>query len=277
MIRIFSYRSNKAALNSCSSSLLRYRELLFEMTYRDLIERHSASALGSWWVICQPLIVMLIQTLVFTFVFKLRLSGDNSGISYVAYLLVGLAPWLAFQEAIGRAPFCFFESKNLVKQVVFPIEILPVKIVLASVVPLLVGLIFPLGIMIVTGSSKFLWWILLPFALAIQLLMTIGVTYFISALSVYLRDTKTLVQLFLMVGLFLHPILYTPGMLPDWAETAFQLSPLSHLLWVYRDILIFGQVTHPESWILAPIFALLSVAWGYRFFSNLAPRFGDVL
>jgi lipopolysaccharide transport system permease protein len=220
---------------------------------------------------------MLIQTLVFAFVFKLRLSGDNSEVSYVAYLLVGLAPWLAFQEAIGRAPFCFFESKNLVKQVIFPIEILPVKIVLASVVTLLVGLIFPMGIMIFSGSTKLLMWILLPFALSIQLLMTIGLTFFISALSVYLRDTKTLVQLFLMVGLFLHPILYTPGLLPQWAETAFQLSPLSHLLWVYRDILIFGQVTHLESWILAPIFALLSVAWGYRLFSNLAPKFGDIL
>jgi homopolymeric O-antigen transport system permease protein len=100
-------------------------------------------AFGKFWVIAQPLLMMLVYVFVFSFVFTVRLGVGDNGLGYTAFLLTGLAPWLAFQEALSRAPTCIIEDRSLVKQIVFPVEILPLKLVLSSLMVLGVGLVFP--------------------------------------------------------------------------------------------------------------------------------------
>lgn len=276
MRRLLSPTSNANALRELFESMWRYRELVWEMTKRDLFERHSGSVLGGMWVIGQPLLVMLVQTVVFSTIFNVRLGGEYEGTSYVAYLLAGLVPWLVFQEAIGRAPAIITDNKNLVKQIVFPPEILPIKMVLATFVVLVIGLLFPMGIMFLDSGANLLW-LAIPLPIISLLLLMIGLSYLLSATAVFLRDIKNVVQLLLMVGLFLHPILYTPEMLPRWGNILFQLSPLSHIIWIYRDILIFGEITHPISWVLAPLSGLIFLVLGFRIFRHLRHAFGDVL
>ena len=277
MLRLLSPAANGSALRELVRAAVRYRELLWEMTRRDLFERHAGSMLGVTWVFAVPVLVMLVQTFVFSFIFNLRLGGAYNGLSFPAYLLAGLVPWFVVQEVISRAPTCITEAKNLVKQIVFPTEILPLKIVLATLVILGIGLMFPMVLMIGNGTARPLWWLLLPWAVLSHLLLMAGFSYFLAATAVFIRDIKNVVQLLLMVGLFLHPILYAPEMLPHWAETAFQFSPISHVIYLYRDVLIFGGVTRPWSWALAPILGLIFLVVGYRVFRNLRHAFGDAL
>jgi lipopolysaccharide transport system permease protein len=220
--------------------------------------------------------MMLVYVFVFSFVFTVRLGVGDTGLGYTAFLLAGLAPWLAFQEAIGRAPTCIIENRSLVKQIVFPVDILPLKVVLSTLLVLGIGLVFPLALTVLNGTAKPLFWLLLPLPAFSYLLLTIGLCYAIAAAGVFLRDMRNIVQLLLTIGLFAHPILYVPGMLPVQVELAFQLSPFAHVIWIFRDA-VLGEIAHPASWIVAPVVGLLCLVIGYRMFHGLHHMFGDAL
>jgi lipopolysaccharide transport system permease protein len=276
MIRLFNPRANAHSLRLLISSVVQYRELLWEMTRRDLLERQAGLAFGAFWVLGQPLLMMLVYVFVFSFVFKVRLGTGDVGLDYTAFLLAGLVPWLAFTEALGRAPTCITENASLVKQIVFPVEILPLKIVLSTLVIIGVGLAFPVGLMVFSGTAKPIFWLLLPITIITQLLLATGLAYAIAVVGVFFRDIRNIVQLFLMIGLFAHPILYPPGMLPKWAEIGFQLSPFSHIIWIYRDSML-GNFSHPISWFVAPTLSIACLVIGYRMFRSLRHMFGDAL
>jgi lipopolysaccharide transport system permease protein len=276
MLRLLNPFANAHALQLLCGNVARYRELLWEMTRRDLLERQAGLAFSGFWVIGQPLLMMVVYVFVFSFVFNVRMGVNDSGLGYTAFLLAGLVPWLAFQEAIGRAPTCITENSSLVKQIVFPVEILPLKVVLSTLVLLAVGLAFPLALAILNGTARPLFWLLLPLPVASHLLMTIGLTYMIAAAGVFLRDIRNVIQLFLMIGLFAHPILYVPGMLPRWTEIGFHALPFSHVVWLYRDV-ILGDIGHPASWLVAPVLGIGFLVIGYRMFRSLRHMFGDAL
>jgi lipopolysaccharide transport system permease protein len=276
MIRLLNFRANALSLWLLIGSVVQYRELLWEMTRRDLLERQAGLAFGAFWVLGQPLLMMLVYVVVFSFVFNVRLGIEDDGFGYTTFLLAGLVPWLAFQEALARAPTCITESGSLVKQIVFPVEILPLKLVLSTLVVLGVGLVFPLTLTLIDGSAQPLFWLLLPVPIFSHLLLAFGLSYMIAAAGVFLRDIRNIVQLFLMIGLFAHPILFAPGMLPKWAEAAFQVSPFSHIIWVYRDA-ILGSFSHPASWYVAPTLGIFCLVIGYRMFRSLRHMFGDAL
>jgi lipopolysaccharide transport system permease protein len=276
MLRILNPSANIRALQVLLRALSHYRELLWEMTRRDIVDRQAGFAFSRFWIIGQPMLMMLVYVFVFSFVFTVRLGVDDNGLGYVAFLLAGLVPWLAIQDAIGRAPTCVIENKSLVKQIAFPVEILPVKMVLSTLLLLGIGLVFPISLAVLNGTAKPSFWLLLPLPISSYLLLTIGLSYIIAAVGVFLRDMRNIVQLFLTIGLFAHPILYVPGMLPNWMEGAFQLSPFTHLIWLFRDV-VLGEIAHPGSWLIAPILGMVSLSIGYRTFCGLRHMFGDAL
>jgi lipopolysaccharide transport system permease protein len=273
---ILSPSANLRALNLILHTLTQYRELLWEMTRRDILARQAGLAFGAFWVIGQPLLMMLVYVFVFSFVFTIRLGVGDDGFGYVAFLLAGLVPWLAIQEAVGRASTCFIEDKSLVKQLVFPVEVLPLKLVLSTLLMLGIGLLFPMILTVLNGTAKPLSWLLLPLPVFSYLLLTVGFCYVIAAAGVFLRDMRNIIQLLLTIGLFAHPILYVPGMLSPWVERAFGLSPFAHIIWLFRDV-VLGEFSHPASWLIAPAAALLSLLIGYRMFRGLRHMFGEVL
>lgn len=276
MFKLLSLRANIGALKLLSDSIVQYRELLLEMTRRDLAERQAGVAFPGFWVVGQPLIIMLVYVFVFSFVFNVRLGTNGGRMEYTAFLLAGLVPWLGFQEAIGRAPTCITENRSLIKQIVFPIEILPLKLVLSTLVIIGIGSVFPIALTGLAGTARPSFWLLLPIPVACYLLLSAGLVYAISSASVFVRDIRNVVQLGLIIGLFVHPILYVPGMLPSWVLIAFQFSPLTHIIWITRDALL-GGFEHPVSWILAPILSCFALVVGFRTFRALSHMFGDAL
>jgi len=276
MHRFFSVTANAIALRSLLRSVVQYRELLWEMTRRDLVERQAGLAFAGFWIIGQPLLMMLVYVFVFSFIFDVRLSVSGSRLDYTAFLLAGLVPWLAFQEAIGRAPTCIVDNRSLIKQIVFPIEIVPLKLVLSTLVVLAIGLAFPLILTAYNATAKPLAWLLLPVPILCHLALTIGLAFAFAATGVFLRDIRNVVQLGLMIGLFVHPILYVPNMLPKWVNMLFLLSPFSHVIYIYRDV-IFGEFSHDLSWFVAPVISCLILMIGFRTFQSLRHKFGDAL
>ncbi len=262
--------------------LTRYRQLTWEMTKREVSERYAGQVLGTLWAIGHPVLLMALYVFIFAYVFPTRLGlGSDLPRTYVLYILAGLIPWITFADAINKSTVAIIGNAGLVKQVAFPLEVLPVKVALAASVTQLVAtpllLIYAL-IMDPRGLplSALAW----PLLFALQLLAMIGIAYLLASLTVFVRDLREVAQVFTTAGLFLAPILF----LPAWLESAWKpllwvlyLNPFSHLVWCYQDILYFGYIAHPLSWLLFVPFSVGVFYGGYRVFRKLKVVFGDML
>jgi lipopolysaccharide transport system permease protein len=172
-------------------------------------------------------------------------------------------------------------NTSLVKQVAFPVEVLPIKGALAAFATQLVATaVLILYVAAVDPGGFSLMLLLLPLLFALQVTAMIGVAYLLAAVAVFFRDLRELVQLFTTAGLFLAPILY----LPQWVEQAWSplvwvlwLNPFSHLVCCYQDAIYFGRFEHPWSWLIVTLLSGAVFALGFRLFRRLKPMFGDLL
>jgi len=253
------------------------RELVGELVRRDLKDRFAGQMLGTLWAIGHPLLLMLIYVLVFAYVFPARGLGiDGQPVNLSVYILAGLIPWLCFQEVLVRSPSVITGNASLVKQIVFPIEVLPIKIVLAALPAQLVATAFLVVFAAANGSPKASF-LLFPAALALQVVCMIGVAFLLAGVGAYVRDIREVITVFCAANLFLQPILYAPGQLPPALGRLLWLNPFSHVVWVYQDVFFFGGFDHPWSWVALAVAAVLLAVWGYRFFRYMKHGFGDVL
>jgi lipopolysaccharide transport system permease protein len=258
--------------------LSRHRQLTWEMTKRELQERYAGQMLGAVWALGHPLFLMAIYVFVFAYVFKIRM-GDPATfpLDYTAYLLAGLVPWLAFQDAMNKGATVIVVNAGLVKQVVFPVEILPVKGVLASMFTELICLAILAGYVLVKHGALHWTWMLVPLLLLFQALAMVGVCYVLAAVGAFFRDVKDLIIILTSAGFFLIPALYTPGMVPRAFEAFFYLNPFSYMVWCFQDATYYGRFAHPEAWFVFPLLSVAVFYVGYRIFRKLRPMFGNVL
>ncbi len=254
------------------------RQLTVEMTRREFSDRYAGQAFGLIWVIIHPTFLMALYVFIFAYVFKIRLPDNMIFESdYTTYILSGLVPWLSIQESIIKSCTAITSNSSLVKQVVFPIEILPIKGVFVSLLTQFISLII-LFLYIVFANQVFhLSYFLLPIIIGLQLSLMTGISFFLSAIGVFFRDTKDVVQIITIVGIYLLPIFYIPEFLPSKLKFILYLNPFSHFIWCYQDILFFGTLKHPYSWFISLILSLLSFHFGYILFKNLKNQFGNIL
>jgi lipopolysaccharide transport system permease protein len=255
--------------------LSRHHQLTWEMTKRELQERYAGQMLGTVWTLGHPLLLMALYVFVFGYVFRIRMADDATS-GYAAYLLSGLVPWLAFQEAMTKGTTVIVQSAALVKQVVFPVEILPVKGVLASIFTQLVSLAVLLAYLLWLDAFS-LMWLLIPVLLVFQALAMIGTCYVLASVGAFVRDIKDIVMVFTIAGFYLIPALYAPGMVPKAFEGFFWINPFSHMVWCFQDALYFRQFAHPAAWLLFPTLSVVVFYLGFRVFRKLRPMFGNVL
>jgi lipopolysaccharide transport system permease protein len=242
-----------------------------------MVERYSGQMLGSLWALGLPLLTMGIYVFAFLILFQGRLPGSSSSLSYAVFVLAGLAPWMAVQEALGRGPMAILSNANLVKQIVFPNEVLPLRVALGVLPTLGIGVAI-VGILArIGGLGGWLSMPLMVVAVACHLVMTAGLVYALAAIGVFIRDVRDVVTVLLSIGLFLQPIFYAPGVAPRALEMIFYLSPISYLIWCYRDALVYGQITQPLVWLATPAISMLLFLAGYRLYRGLEPAFGNAL
>lgn len=259
--------------------LTRHRELTWEMTKRELSDRYAGQFFGPAWVVGHPLLLMALYVVLFAYVFPARVgTAADSGLT--VYILAGLMPWMTFSEAMAKSTQVVVGNANLVRQVVFPIEVLPIKTVLASTVTQLVATVLLLAYIVVADSSPTWYACLLVPLFVLQIAAMTGVCYLLSAIGAYFRDLKDVVQVFLSAGLFLAPILYVPDVLarlPEPLRVVLALNPFSHLVWCYQDALYFGGIEHPLSWVVVLILAFGIFVAGFTVFEKLRVMFGEIL
>ncbi len=254
----------------------KHRELIGELVARELRDRHSGQVLGVVWAFGHPLLLMVFYTFLFAYVFPAR-YGSGAGVSdYSTNVLAGLVSWLAFQDLLSRSPSILVSQSNLVKQIVFPTEVLPMKTAIASAMSYAAGLLFAVVYAAWHGTLSWLT-LTLPLLVLFQILAMIGVAFILSAIGVFLRDLRDVVQVFSSVNLFAQPILYNPFATPDWLSWVFAANPFSYLVWCWQDALFHGEFLHTVAWFVFPIGSLITLATGWLVFERTRHAFGDAL
>jgi lipopolysaccharide transport system permease protein len=271
------------AIRSTCNILYKHRVLLWEMSKLELRDRYVGQVLGIFWAIIMPILTMAVYLFIFVFVFNAKMPDAQEyasagwGGSYALYLLSGLLPWMALQDIMGRSVTTVSGNARLVKQVVFPLEVLPLKIFYASflsfAIPL--ALFFIYGIVMHGLPSPLA--LCLPLVVLTQYLMATGIAFIFSAIGVYLRDLKDIVGVICFVLIYTMPIFFVPSMLPEKMYTLILLNPFSHMIQVYHDVLFYGQITESFSWVFFPMFAIALFFMGCRVFYSTKHSFGNML
>lgn len=256
----------------------RHRELLFSMVQREVIGRYRGSILGLLWSLLNPLFMLLVYTFVFSMMFKLRWpQGSGSRAEFALLVFAGLLVFNVFSECVTRAPHLIIANTNYVKRVVFPLEILP-WVVLGSVLfhalaSLLIWLIFHL---IFFGLPP-LTALLLPLILLPLILFSMGISWLLASLGVYLRDVGQVMGVLTSALMFVSAIFYPASVFPDAYQGILQLNPLTQVIEQARDVLFWGVLPDPFTWICGLIFSS-SIAWlGFAWFEKTRKGFADVL
>lgn len=256
----------------------RHRRLLLAMVRRDLTLRHANQVMGSFWVIGHPLFLMALFVFIFGVVFNQKVGGTYElPRDYTVYILSGLVPWLAILPALTTACNSIIGNAALVKQFSFHLEILPAKDVFTASVIWVIGVaVIALYTLFEYGTLPWTY-LLLPVAAAFHLLTIIGIAFFLSAVTVFFRDTQDFVTVFANAGVYIVPIVYLPQWVPEIFRPVIYVNPFSYLIWMYQDVLYFGRIDHPAAWVVSGLGGLLVFAFGYRVFRRLRPLFGNAL
>jgi lipopolysaccharide transport system permease protein len=260
------------------SSLVKNRLLLIEMTRRDVTDRYAGNILGSAWAVVHPLAMILIFVFIFSVVFRVKaqiIGGVPA--DHTAYMIGGLIPWLVAADILSRGPGIITSHAALVKQVVFPIEVLPVKVVLASLPTLVIGTLGLLGYMFFTYGTLSPAFLLYPVAALILYIFLIGAAFALSAAGVFLRDIKDFIQLFVMVGLYAAPIFYYMDWLPEAARPFIYLNPFTTFIECFHDAAYYGGIRDYGLWAGGLGWSIASLLTGVVLFHRSKHQFGSFI
>jgi ABC-type polysaccharide/polyol phosphate export permease len=249
--------------------LFRYRALISSLVARDLKARYRGSVLGFFWSFINPLLLLLIYTVVFTVV----LPGAHSPQlePYALFIFCGILPWTWFSSTLLESSNVLVAGGNLIKKVLFPAEVLPIVTVLAGLahfclgLPILVGFLIYYRVSII--PADLLWF---PVIVAIQLVLTVGLALLVSALTVHFRDVRDLLANLLTLWFFATPIIYPITQAPERVRRFLYLNPFTHLAVAYQEVLFTpGPFRNGVRLLAVGAASVLVFLFGYFVFDRL--------
>jgi lipopolysaccharide transport system permease protein len=231
--------ATRSAPRTMLEIILRDRRLLAAITRVELAKRHAGSVLGMAWVVLQPALLLSVYLFIYMVVFKIRFPGF-SRFDYVLYVFCGLVPYLGFMEALTTGALSIKQNMHLVKNVMLPIELIPVRSVLVGMASQFVSI--GLVLVLLAGDRALTWHILwLPAVVALQVLWLVGLTWILSSVTVALPDVTYFVNLFVFLLMFVSPIGFKPEMVPASLAVVIYLNPIYYMTEMYRDCMLYGQ------------------------------------
>jgi lipopolysaccharide transport system permease protein len=216
--------------------LFRYRGLISALVARELKARYRGSVLGFFWSFVNPLLLLLIYNFVFTTVMP---GARGPGLEpYALFLFCGLLPWTWFSSSLLESSGVLIAGGNLIRKVMFPAEVLPIVTVFAGLLHYCLGLGVLAAFFIYyqhpVAIADLVW---LPVIVAVQLILTLGLSLLLSALTVHFRDLRDLLSNLMTLWFFGTPIIYPLSSAPESARWILNLNPFTHLAVAYQDVL----------------------------------------
>ncbi|MDW2876417.1 MULTISPECIES: ABC transporter permease [Bacillaceae] len=253
--------------------------LINQFIKREIFIRYKGSFLGIMWSFITPILMLAIYTFVFSVVFKARwgINQDTSKIEFALLLFAGLLIFNVFSEVVTRSPTLVTSNANLVKKVVFPLEILPIVALGSSLFHAIISLIILLLAVYIFLGQVYWTIVLFPLVILPICLISLGFGWLISSLGVYIRDINQIVNVGVPALMFLSPIFYPISSIPTNLQFLFFLNPISYTVEDMRRIFIWGLLPRWEWLIFGNIIGILIAAIGFLWFKKTRSGFADVL
>lgn len=237
-----------------------FRELLINLTVKELKLKYKNSVFGFVWSFLNPLLMLMIYTFAFKMILKVPI--ENFGL----FVFAGLAPWLFLQGAVTHSANSLISNGNLIKKVYFPREIIPLSIVGANLFNyLIISLVLIVATLIIEGGLT-LGVLLYPLGLSVLFLLTSGLSLLVSSLTVRYRDLAHLVEVFFTVFFYLTPIIYSVSLIPKDYQVYVLANPLTGLVDLHRAIYLGYPVEQWWAILLTAAIAVLVFVVGYTVF-----------
>lgn len=258
-------------------SLSRRRGLIWNLVARDFKQRYIGSSMGWLWAVVHPLVLLASYTFVFAVIFKVRLGPEAGTSSYPVFLFAGMLPWLLFQETVQRSANSMVDYANLITKSVFPAELIPLAIFLSNALNHLVGILLLLAVVVGMTQKLSALVVLLPLYILLLGLFTLGVSWLVSSLNVFLRDTAQALAIALTFWFWFTPIFFTPDRLPARLRFLADANPLAAVVSAYRSCILLSRWPSAEDLARLAAISLATFVAGGLFFRHSKRAFGDVL
>lgn len=252
-------------------NLYEYRELLKSSIKKDVGGKYKNSVLGVLWSFLYPLLQIAVYAIVFPLI--MRSNMEN----YTVFVCCGLIPWNFFSTAISRSSFTMIENGNILKKVYFPREILPISVVTSEAVNFVISTIIILAFVLGTGMGLTWYVIFYPVILLIQYILLIGISLFVSSITVYFRDLQHFIGIALQLLFYATPIVYATNIIPESYQWILKLNPMTFIIDGYRSIFYYQQQPDFISLGITLLISLILCVVGYLLFSKLQKRFAEEL
>ena len=259
-------------------SIFKHRFLILDLVKREVIGRYKGSIMGMLWSFLSPVLLLIVYTFMFSVVFRARWpGGSDSKVEFALILFTGLLVFNLFSDAVNRAPSLILNNANYVKKIIFPLEILPVVTLGAAVFHMLVNMIVWLIFFLLFFSWPNWTALYFIFVLIPLLFITLGISWLLASLGVYLRDVGQIIGLVTSVLMFLSPIFYPISAVPERFRSIMHINPLTYFVEETRNIMIWGKNLNWSQWSYWTVISIV-VAWlGFAWFQKTRKGFADVL
>jgi ABC-type polysaccharide/polyol phosphate export permease len=262
-----SSRQNIPALEEIRE-IWNYRNLVVQFVRRDLLTRYKRSVLGVGWTMLNPLMTMLILTVVFSKAFGANQPG------YAAYVLSGLISWNFFAQSTNAATVHLVWGGNLIRRIYLPRTSFAVSAVGTGLINLVLSLIPLLIVMLITRVPIRWTVIFLPVPILFLSMFALGVGLLISAFAVYYADVAEMYQIVLVAWLYLTPVIYAPDILPEmYRKYIVLLNPMSYMISLFRAPIYDGRIPSAFEIAITGAIALVTLITGWVYFTNRADEF----
>ncbi len=248
-----------------------YRELLKTNIKKEIRGKYKGSWLGVLWTFLNPLLMLAVYAFVFPYI--LRVNVDN----YTIFMIVALIPWNFFTTAIQSGTGSVVANGNILKKVYFPREIIPISITTSQLVNFLITCIIMAVFIIFSGVGFSVHALLFPLLVLIQYILILGLTFILSALTVFVRDIDHFVSVILMLGFYATPIVYQGEMLPKKFQIFLKLNPMAQLVEAYRSILYYHRLPDMTMLVIWGLGSIALLVVGYLIFKKLEKSFVEEL
>jgi lipopolysaccharide transport system permease protein len=251
-----------------------YRGLFYFLVWRDLKVRYAQSVLGAGWAIIQPLVTMV----VFTVIFGNFANIPSDGIPYPVFSLAALVPWTYFSQSLTNASNSLTASANLLTKVYFPRLIIPLATILSGLGNFLIAFLILLVVQLSYGITPSAWAVLLiPLLLLVMMMTAAGVGCWLAALQVQYRDVRPITGFAVQIWMYAAPVVYPLSLVPERFQTLYMLNPLVGVVEGFRAVLLDAQPVNWPALGLAVVVSFILFFSGLLFFRRMEDRFADVV
>lgn len=260
--------------------LYKYRVLIQNLVNRELKARYRGTLLGFLWSFLNPLLLMIIYTIVFGLIIGPRDPAfDGSPWLYALFLFCGVLPWVWFSSSSLESSNVLMIQGNLIKKILFPAEVLPIVVVTSNLVHFLIGLPILFIFVPIMGKSFTPYMFFLPLVIFVQFVFSLGFCFLVSSLTVHFRDIKDILANLLTFWFFASPIIYpltfSSIQKSKFLQICLDLNPMTHIMQGYQNCIFFGELIRWRRLGVTFLFALFLFFLGFYIFDKLRDSFPE--